>query len=117
MIAPNKAVGQYLESPVLHYTLGTRITNKVAKQLKDFDVESVMAHPQPLGFTPNMVSLTKVPEHEDDWMARLGSSYLKPRLLEDVHRGAVSKVHGLNPLPGLAKGTEFGRPVGKEFTY
>ena len=117
MLDPRKAVGQYLESPALHYTLGTRITNKVADQLKQFDVESVMAHPDPVGFTPNMVSITKVPQHENDWMARLGSSYLETRLLQDVHRGSTSNIHGLNPLPGIAKGTEFGRPKGKEFTY
>jgi hypothetical protein len=117
MLEPHKAVGQYLESPALHYTLGTRVTRKVADQLKQFDVGSVMTHPTPVGFTPNMVAVTKVPQYEDDWMARLGSSYLESRLLQDVHTGATSKIHGLNPLPGIAKGTEFGRPTGKEFTY
>ena len=117
MLEPKRAVGQYLEAPALHYTIGTRITNKVADQLKQFDVDSVMAHPQPLGFVPNMVSITKAPQYEDDWMARLGSTYLGTRLLQDVHRGATSQAHGLNPLPGIAMGTEFGQPKGKEFTY
>ena len=117
MLNPYKAVGQYLEEPALHYTLGTRITKGVADRLKQFDVESVMAHPTPMGFTPNMVSVTKAPQYEKDWVARLGSSYLETRLLQDVHRGASSNIHGLNPLPGLAKGTEFGKPVGKDFTY
>lgn len=117
MLEPKKAVGQYLEQPALHFTVGTRVTNNVADKLKQFDVESVMAHPQPVGFTPNMVSLTKVPQHETDWMARLGSSYLESRLLQDVHRGAESRAHGLNPLPGIAAGTEFGQQKGKDFSY
>lgn len=117
MLEPHKAVGQYLEQPALHYTIGTRVTKKVANQLKQFDVASVMAHPEPLGFTPNMISVTKVPQYDDDWLARLGSSYLEERLLQDVHKGSTSNIHGLNPIPGIAKGTEFGRQKGKDFSY
>ena len=116
-IHPRKAVGQYLEAPAMHYSVGTRITPSVAKQLDNFGVELVQAHPQPVGVTPQMVSVVKTPEYTDDWMARLSSSYLKTRLLEDAQAGATSNVHSLHPIPGLAKGTEFGIQKGKEFTY
>jgi hypothetical protein len=116
-LPPAKAVGQYLEQPALHYTIGTRLTKKMADRLKKFGIDSVMTHPQESGFVPDMVSITKVPQYGDDWMARLGSTYLKPRLLQDVQRGAQSKVHGIHPTPGIAKGVEFGRPKGREFTF
>jgi DNA-directed RNA polymerase subunit beta' len=116
-LAPKKAIGRYLEQPVMHYTPGTRVTKSVAQKMGEFGVESVLAHEQPVGISPAMQSVTNVPEFGDDWMARLGSSYLQKRLLEDVHRGAESNVHGLNPLPGIAKGTEFGQQKGKAFTY
>ena len=116
-MAPKKAVDQYLEQPALHYTIGTRLTKKMAKQLNDFGIDSVMAHPNESGFVPDMVSITKVPQYGDDWMARLGSTYLKPRLLQDIQRGSESKIHGINPIPGIAKGVEFGRPKGPEFTF
>ena len=115
----SNAVGQYLEQPALHYTIGTRITPSVVKRLKQYGVNSVTSHSQPAGFHPAMVSLTKAPQYKDDWMARLGTTYLKPRLLQDVHRGAESKPHGLNPIPSLARGVEFGEPKDKSkgFAY
>jgi DNA-directed RNA polymerase subunit beta' len=116
-VAPQQAVGKYLESPALHHTLGTRITKKMATQLKKHGVGQVMAHQNPPGFVSNMVSVVKVPEFTDDWMARLSSNYLKTRLLDDVQRGSTSNIHGLHPVPGLAKGVEFGRQKGKDFTF
>jgi len=117
MLEPRKAVGQYLEEPALHYTIGTRVTKQMADRLKKFGVQSVLSHSQPAGFTPNMVSVIKVPQYGDDWMARLGSTYLQSRLLQDIQQGAESRVHGLHPLPGIAKGVEFGRPKGKKFGF
>jgi DNA-directed RNA polymerase subunit beta' len=112
-----KAVGQYLEAPALHYSIGTRVTKSVADRLNHHGVDQVLTHQQPVGVSPEMVSVVKTPEYSDDWMARLSSSYLKTRLLEDVHTGAVSNTHSVNPIPGLAKGTEFGEQKGKTFTY
>ena len=105
----NSATGQYLEEPVMHYTIGTRITKSIAKNLGDFGHERVMVHPDPAPFEPYLVGLRGVPQHESDWMAQLGSTYLKSNLLKNVQRGAESRIHGLHPVPGLAKGVEFGR--------
>jgi len=116
-IGPKQAVGMYLESPALHHTLGTRITKKMATQFGKHGVERVTAHQEPPGFVSNMVSLVKVPQHTDDWMARLSSNYLQTRLLQDVQRGSTSNIHGLHPVPGLAKAVEFGRPKGNQVGY
>jgi DNA-directed RNA polymerase subunit beta' len=108
LMEPGSAVGSYLEQPVLHYTIGTKITRNVAKELASFGHNRVMAHKAPPPFTPEMQSLRKVPQHEQDWVARLGSSYLGSGLLKSVHRGAESRLHGMHPVPGIAKGTELG---------
>lgn len=104
----NDAVGGYLEQPVMHYTIGTRVTKKVAKDLAKFGHTRVTTDDKPPGFEPYMVGLRAVPQYEPDWMAQLGSSYLKANLLDQVHHGGESHIHGLNPIPGMAKGTEFG---------
>jgi hypothetical protein len=117
LLKPDKAVGQYLEQPALHYTIGTRVTRQMAKKMKQFGVGAVTAHTQPAGFAPTMVSVTKVPQYKDDWMARLGSTYLQSRLLQDVQRGAESKAHSLDPIPSLAKGVDFGRAPGPKFAF
>ena len=116
-LEPIKAKGMYLEQPALHYTIGTRVTGKMTSMLKKHGVDSVIAHSHPAGFSSTMVGITKVPAYSDDWMARLGSTYLESRLLEDIQRGAKSNIHGLEPLPGIAKGVEFGKPKGSKFTY
>lgn len=116
-VVPKAAIGKYLEEPALHYTIGTRVTKSVADTFKKHGINDVLTHAQPVGVSPAMMSVVKTPEYTDDWMARLSSSYLKTRLLEDVHAGATSNVHGVHPIPGIAKGTEFGESKGKGFTY
>lgn len=116
-VAPKQAVGQYLEEPALHYTIGTRVTKSVADRLARNGAADVLVHPQPAGASPAMMSVVKTPEYGEDWMARLSSSYLQKRLLEDVHQGAESNIHGTHPIPGIAKGVEFGEQKGKRFTY
>jgi len=109
---PNKAVGQYLHSPALHYTVGTRITSRVAKQLEqqgETEIEAGTEHP---GFEPDMQRVMDVPSFRPDWMSQFGGSYIKDRLLKNVHRGdSTSNIHGTSFLPGLAVGTEFGKPL------
>jgi len=116
-LVPKQALGQYLEEPALHYTIGTRMTKSVADTLKRHNIQDVLTHPNPVGVAPAMLSVVKTPEYTNDWMARLSSSYLQKRLLEDVHSGATSTIHGTHPIPGIAKGVEFGESKGKGFTY
>ena len=109
-VAAEKAVGKYLESPALHYSIGTRITKSVSDNLKKYGINDIDVHDEPPGVTPEFQSVTKNPEFSEDWMGQLGSSYLEKRLLQGVHRGAESDIHGINPLPGIAKAVEFGTP-------
>lgn len=108
----NKALGSYLEQPVLHHSIGTRVTRKLADQLKKFGHNSVMAHKNKPDFEPYMFGLRAVPQQEKDWMAQLGSSHLTKNLLKNVQRSSESHLHGLHPVPGLAKGVEFGKNEG-----
>ena len=106
--APSQSIGQYLESPILHYTIGTKITKKTAEDMAKYGIKSIFANPNPVGVTPVMQSVVKSTGTSDDWMARLGTTYLKTRLTEDAQRGSVSRLHSTNPIPGVAKGVEFG---------
>ena len=55
-----------------------------------------------------MQSIVKSTGVDRDWMSRLGTTYLKSRLIDDVQHGSTSDIHSTNPIPGLARGTEFG---------
>ena len=113
----DKATGQYLEAPVLHYTIGTRITPSVAKRLKRHGCTDVLVNKTAPGIVPHMVSVVDAPAYSGDWMARLGTSYLKDRLLEDAQHGARSELHSTNPIPSLAKGVELGKDISTKGEY
>ena len=105
----DSAYGKYLEKPELHYTIGTRITSSVIKDLKSHDIESILVNDQPPNFEPVMVRLVDIPEHHEDWMHVLNSTNLAKRFVNMVNKGAVSDVKGPSPIPGLAYGVDFGK--------
>jgi DNA-directed RNA polymerase subunit beta' len=105
----DSAYGKYLEKPELHYTIGTRITSAVIKDLKNHEIESVLVNDQPPNFEPVMVRLVDIPEHHEDWMHVLNSTNLAKRFINMVNKGAVSDVKGPSPIPGLAYGVDFGK--------
>jgi len=125
IVAPTVAsIGKYLEQPVLHYTIGTRITPSVINTMKRFKVAQMMVNDTEPDVTPFMERIEDSNAEKKDWMARLGTTYLKSRLQEDVARGAESHLHSTEPYPGIAKGVEFGdwgQPLSKNksehFTY
>ena len=81
---------------------------KTAKDLEKYGVTQIFSNPNPVAVTPVMRSVVKSTGDTDDWMARLGTTYLKTRLTEDAQHGAKSNLHSTNPIPGVAKGVEFG---------
>lgn len=105
----DSAYGKYLEKPELHYTIGTRVTSAVIKDLKSHDIESILINDQPPNFEPVMVRLVDIPEYHEDWMHVLNSTNLAKRFVNMVNKGAVSDVKGPSPIPGLAYGVDFGK--------
>ena len=102
------AYGKYLEKPALHYTIGTRISSSVIKNLTDHGIESVEVNDDPPNFEPHMVRLLDVPEHVDDFMHVLYSTNLAKRFSNAVNEGASSDIRGPSPIPGIAHGVGFG---------
>lgn len=108
-VSPDRAVGMYLERPVLHYTIGTKIRPSVVQTLKDYGVESVTAHTDPVAFEPEMIRGMANLQHDPDWQTRLYGSGQKSSLLDAVHRGGSSTPLGTSFVPGLAKAVNFGQ--------
>ncbi len=107
--APSKALGQYLERPVLHYSIGTKIRPSVLKELQHFGVDEVTAHREPPPFQAEMIRGMYSLQHDPDWMTRMYGSGLKGSLTDAVHRGGVSDEQGTSFIPSLARATDFGR--------
>jgi hypothetical protein len=102
--APQKAVGQYLEQPMLHYSIGTRITPRVAGNLKKHGFNKMWVHADPPPFVPDMQRAQMALLGDPDWMTQLAGFNLKRTFLKNVQRGASSQVHGTSWIPALATG-------------
>jgi hypothetical protein len=102
------AYGKYLEVPVLHYTIGTKITSSIIADLREHQIEAVTINEHQPAFEPHMVRLLDVPEHTDDFMHVLYSTNLAKRFSDSVNKGGHSDIDGPSPIPGLAYGVGFG---------
>ena len=105
---PHTLVGHYLEKPVLHYTIGTKIGKKMLDELQQFGVNSVYAHKEPPPFQPEMIRGMANVAQDEDWMVRGLGSYQQKSFLKAVHRGDVSDTAGTSFVPTLAEGQDFG---------
>jgi DNA-directed RNA polymerase subunit beta' len=108
LIRPDLARGMFLEVPVLHYTIGTRISSQVIDNLKKHKIASITVNTHPPDFEPTMVRLLDTPAHVEDWGHQLYSTYLEKRLIKGVNEGLTSSLKGPSPILGLAYGVGFG---------
>jgi DNA-directed RNA polymerase subunit beta' len=107
-VAPNSAVGKYLEEPVLHYTPGTRVTKKVSADLQKWGIKDVDAHDDDPDFQPVMQRGVMGVYNDNDWQTRLSGFYTSSGFLDSVHRSRVSDPNSTSYVPALAKATGFG---------
>lgn len=117
VIRPTMAVGHYLERPVRQYTIGTRITKRVASDLDAAGVKDLTVHAEPPPFEPRMVRAMEQSSIAPDWQTRLGGSYLERGLTDALHTGVPSELHSTSYIPALAKGKGFGAKLTETGEY
>jgi hypothetical protein len=107
-VVPKSAVGKYLERPVLHYSVGTRIQPSMLADLEQFGIKQVVVHPDPPPFEPEMIRGMANVAHDRDWMTRFLGGWQSKSLLEGARRGDVSEEAGTSYVPALASGSTLG---------
>lgn len=117
MATPKTGRGLYLEEPVLHYSIGTRVTPNTAKTMTEHGITSFKAHADTPSFQPEMIRAMETLSHAPDWMVRLGGFNLSKGLKDSVHHNQTSNVHGTSFIPALAQGVEFGKPPKDQVGY
>lgn len=105
---PTTLNNHYLEEPVLHYSIGTKITKSVTNNLKKYGINNVQAHKEPPPFRPEMVRGMANISNDPDWMTRMLGSYQERGFLNSVHKGLKSDTEGSSYVPALARGEQFG---------
>ena len=104
--------GKWLEQPVLHYTVGTRVSDSMIKRLQDSEISDIYTSDVEPRFKSQMTNLTRANFSSDDWLAKQHTSYLTQNLRDSAIRGEDSDIEN-NPhfAPRLAIGKNFGRDV------
>lgn len=116
-LAPASARDKYLEQPVLHYSIGTRVTPSIISRMKRHKVPSIVVHDDPPPFEPHMVRALETTMHDPDWFRRAGGFYIGKGVLDAAQRGGSSEIHGPNWAHALAEGKDFGRQLSTRSTY
>lgn len=106
--APKTLTGHYLERPVLHYSIGTKIGKSVVDNLTKYGINNIEAHKEPPPFEPEMVRGMASISTDPDWMTRMMGSYQQKSLLSATQRGGESDLSGSSFVPALARGETFG---------
>lgn len=110
---PSDSKGKYLQAPALHYTIGTRMTPKVAKDLEENGYKQVYTSEEAPGFSAELVRLRASAHTNPDWLASLNTSYLTKQLNESSVRGDDTNVlSNADYRPRIAYGAGFGKNVG-----
>jgi DNA-directed RNA polymerase subunit beta' len=90
-LSPHRAVDYYLEKPVLHYTIGTRITPKIAEFMKEQKVAKIDVHREDPGFEPAPTRLMDIPGTDPNWKNKLTGFNIKKNLLTAARQGAEAE--------------------------
>lgn len=98
----SSAVGKYLESPVMHYTIGTRITPTVAKDMVESGYSEILVNDDEPPFKLHMTSAKQFNADDPDWITALSGEGLAKSFLKHVQQGATSKKGGTSYYPDLA---------------
>ena len=116
-LAPRKANGMYLEEPALHYSVGTKITSRVAKDLEKWEIPDIQVHKAAPGFQSHWERLMTVTSRDPDWQTQLGGFYVGKSLLGAVHHGATSDTKGTSYFPAVAQSQGIGQDLKTKGTY
>lgn len=107
-----KLAGRYLQQPVLHFTVGTKVTPKMAERMRKAGVTTALASQTEPYFKPDMQRLRTASHSDRDWMASLSTSYLSKQMVESAERGDDTDVgSNYHYAPRLAVGVGFGENI------
>jgi hypothetical protein len=90
-----------MEKPALHYTIGTRVTPRVAKTLDAEGIKEITVHADPPPFVPHVSRILDIPGEDPDWRVRLSGFNLKRTFVDAASHGSFSPNDSTSYIPSL----------------
>lgn len=97
-----KAKGKYLEAPASYFTIGTRVTPDVIKELKRNRISTIKVHNDPAPFEPIVVPAKQFTAKDEDFLVGLAGENLMRSIQEHVSRGAETEKDSTSYYPRTA---------------
>ena len=108
-LEPKRAIGKYLERPVLHYSIGTKIRPSVVATLNRHGINELTVHDDPPPFEPVVVRATDLLQTDEDWMTRQLGGHQQRGFEEAALRGRSSSTEGTSYIGSRAELKSFNR--------
>lgn len=104
-------IGKYLEKPILHYSIGTRLSKSMLENLNDLDINDIVINDEPPGFKPVLTRLREAAsKNEEDWLVRANTSYIKQNYIEAATKGLDTNVkENINPYARMGVAYDFAK--------
>lgn len=91
-VSTDKAIGKYLDEPVLDFSIGTKVTKPVVEKLKKYNFNTVTVNDSEPPFKAEMVRSDAILASDPEWMPRLSGERLKDTLFDAARRGLTTSV-------------------------
>lgn len=95
------SIGKYLELPTLHYSIGTRVTKRVADTLMKEGITEIDVHNDPAPFEPAMVSAKQFATVDDDFLTALSGENLMRSIEAHTQHGADTEKDSTSYYPRI----------------
>ena len=95
------SIGKYLEVPTLHYSIGTRITKRVADDLLKEGITTINVNDEPAPFEPAMVSAKQFATVDADFLTALSGENLMRSIEAHVQHGADTEKESTSYYPRI----------------
>lgn len=101
-LKPERAKGMYLEAPASYFSIGTRVTPDVIKELKRNKIDEITVHNEPAPFEPIVVPAKQFVANDEDFMVGLAGENLMRSIKSHVTRGSETDKASTSYYPRAA---------------
>ena len=88
---PEKARNMYLEAPASYFSIGTRVTPDVIRELKRNRIDNIVVHSEPPPFEAIVIPAKQFVANDEDFIVGLAGENLMRSLKTHVTRGAETE--------------------------